>query len=207
MKSLYMVAGNHVDVPDMVPLRSSSFEWRTTYFRDQRCPRGQCEHSEWPPGGWVSQIFPDGILLCVDLRVIEIPFDIAFMSRRFISYDSDMGGTFGMPWYRPTRICHVTSDQNIGWRTGNKNGHLFIQITPATIISVRVPTNVNVWQPELIFPEKYQKALYASIGVLELFMPSILKPNGANLWSYCRRIYFWFATFHDRWNHRPDGAM
>jgi putative heme-binding domain-containing protein len=35
------------------------------------------------------------------------------------SYDSDMEFDVGCPWYRPTRINHVTSGAEFGWRSGS----------------------------------------------------------------------------------------
>ena len=34
------------------------------------------------------------------------------------TYDADMEMDVGTPWYRPTRICHVVSGGEFGWRYG-----------------------------------------------------------------------------------------
>ena len=35
------------------------------------------------------------------------------------TYDSDMEFDVGSPWYRPTRINHITSGAEFGWRSGS----------------------------------------------------------------------------------------
>ena len=34
------------------------------------------------------------------------------------TYDADMEYDFNTPWYRPTRVCHVVSGAEFGWRNG-----------------------------------------------------------------------------------------
>ena len=34
------------------------------------------------------------------------------------TYDADMEWDLGTPWYRPTRINHVVSGSEFGWRAG-----------------------------------------------------------------------------------------
>ena len=46
-------------------------------------------------------------------------FDAAFnRDGELFTYDADMEYDFNTPWYRPTRICHVVSGREVGWRNG-----------------------------------------------------------------------------------------
>ena len=47
------------------------------------------------------------------------PFDIAFnRDGELFTYDSDMEWDVNTPWYRPTRVLHVTSGSEFGYRNG-----------------------------------------------------------------------------------------
>lgn len=179
-KSLYMVAGNHVDVPEMDAYRVPPVWEEDNLFPEIKDPRGHA-NSRMAPGGWVANLSPDGSnfeLVSVGYRN---PFDIAFNEAGdLFTYDSDMEWDFGMPWYRPTRICHVTSGSEFGWRTGNQKwSPLYPDNLPATLnIGQGSPTNV-MFGTGAAFPDKYQNALYAfdwSFGIIYAFE---LTPNGA----------------------------
>ncbi len=48
------------------------------------------------------------------------PFDLAVNPEGdLFTYDADKERDLGMPWYRPTRLCHVTSGSEFGWRSGS----------------------------------------------------------------------------------------
>ena len=45
--------------------------------------------------------------------------DMAFnIDGELFAYDSDMEWDAGTPWYRPTRLYHIASGADFGWRTG-----------------------------------------------------------------------------------------
>ncbi|MCH2601028.1 MAG: hypothetical protein MKZ94_16575, partial [Pirellulales bacterium] len=47
-------------------------------------------------------------------------FDAAFDNEGDVfAYDADMEWDVNTPWYRPTRICHVVSGAEFGWRNGS----------------------------------------------------------------------------------------
>src|SRR5690606_33677349 len=86
------------------------------------------------------------------------------------TYDADMEWDFGMPWYRPTRILHVTSGSEFGWRTGNsKWSPAYPDNLPAVVnIGQGSPTNL-VFAGGAKFPDKYRKSLLAfdwSFGII-----------------------------------------
>ena len=102
------------------------------------------------------------------------PFDIAFNEDgELFTYDADMEWDFGMPWYRPTRINHVTSGSEYGWRTGNsKWSPTYPDNLPAVFnIGQGSPTNL-ISSQNARFPEKYRRSLMAfdwSFGIIYLF--------------------------------------
>ena len=108
-------------------------------------------------------------------------YDIAFNEvGDLFTYDSDMEWDFGMPWYRPTRICHVTSGSEFGWRTGNQKwSPVYPDNLPATLnIGQGSPTNV-MFGTGSNFPEKYRKALFAFDWSFGIIYAVFLEPSGA----------------------------
>src|SRR3546814_5570254 len=74
------------------------------------------------------------------------------------TFYSDMEWDFGLPWYRPTRICHVTSGSEFGWRTGNGklDPALPDNLPPVVNIGPGSPTSV-LHARNAKFPENYRK--------------------------------------------------
>src|SRR3546814_10734931 len=97
------------------------------------------------------------------------------------TYDSDMAWDFGLPWYRPTRICHVTSGSEFGWRTGNGklDPALPDNLPPVVNIGPGSPTSV-LHARNAKFPEKYRKALYAFDWSFGIIYNIFLEPDGAS---------------------------
>jgi len=87
---------------------------------------------------------------------------------------------FGMPWYRPTRLMHVTSGSEFGWRTGNsKWSPSYPDNLPAMInIGQGSPTNL-IYAGKANFPEKYRKSLFAFDWSFGIIYSIQLEPQGA----------------------------
>jgi putative heme-binding domain-containing protein len=77
------------------------------------------------------------------------------------TYDADMEYDFNTPWYRPTRVNHVVSGGEYGWRNGaGKYPEFYADNLPATVnIGPGSPTGVAFGYGAK-FPAKYQEALY-----------------------------------------------
>ena len=108
-KGIYLIAGNHVDVPEMNHYRLPKVWQEDNLFPLIKDPRGHA-NSRMAPGGWIAKINPEGTeweLLSAGYRN-AFDFDFNEVGDIF-AYDADMEWDFGMPWYRPTRINHATS--------------------------------------------------------------------------------------------------
>jgi len=178
-KSLYMVAGNHTDVPEMDAYRLPNVWQEDNLFPEIKDPRGHA-NTRMAPGGWVAKIDPEGKNWELISAGYRNPFDIAFNEvGDMFTYDSDMEWDFGMPWYRPTRICHVTSGSEYGWRTGNhKWSPNFPDNLPAILnIGQGSPTNV-MFGTGANFPEKYRSSLFAFDWSFGIIYSMTLTPNG-----------------------------
>ncbi len=115
------------------------------------------------PGGCVYNVTPDGKkweLFSVGFRN---QYDAAYDTRgNLFTYDADMEYDFNTPWYRPTRICQVTSGSEFGWRNGaGKYPAFYADSLPGICdIGPGSPTGVT-FGTGAVFPAKYQEALFA----------------------------------------------
>jgi len=179
-QSIFVVAGNHTDVPEMDAYRLPKVWDEDQLFPRIVDPRGHANNRK-APGGWIAEIDPEGKRWELISAGYRNGFDIAFNEAGdLFTYDSDMEWDFGMPWYRPTRINHVTSGSEYGWRTGNQKwSPLYPDNLPAILnIGQGSPTNV-MFGTEAKFPEKYRKALYAFDWSFGIIYAISLQPSGA----------------------------
>lgn len=180
-KSIYVISGNHTDVPEMDSYRLPKVWQEDNMFPLIKDPRGHA-NNRMAPGGWVAHTDSLGQNWELVSAGYRNAFDIAFNEDgEMFTYDSDMEWDFGMPWYRPTRICHVTSGSEYGWRTGNsKWSPAFPDNLPPVInIGQGSPTNL-IHGANAKFPDKYKKALFASDWSFGIIYAVHLKPNGSS---------------------------
>jgi putative heme-binding domain-containing protein len=179
-QSLYVISGNHTDVPPMDSYRLPSNWKEDNLFPLVKDPRGHA-NNRYAPGGWIAHTDPEGKNWELISAGYRNAFDMAFneVGDLFV-YDADMEWDFGLPWYRPTRICHATSASEFGWRTGNsKWSPTFPDNLPPVInIGQGSPTNL-LHLKDAKFPAKYKSSLLAfdwSFGIIHAIN---LKPSGS----------------------------
>lgn len=161
-KEIYFIAGNHTLIPDTVKAYSRiPTNWgEDNLFTPYLDARGHANDIK-APGGWITKFDPEGSTWELISAGYRNPFDIAFNSDgELFTYDADMEWDIGMPWYRPTRINHVTSGSEYGWRTGSGKWpayypdnlpavHNLEQGSPTAVLSTS----------KLHFPKKYGNGL------------------------------------------------
>lgn len=207
-QSIYVVVGNHIDVPEMDAYRLPRVWDEDNIFPLIKDPRGHA-NSRMAPGGWIAKIDPEGKRWELISAGFRNPYDIAFNEvGDLFTYDSDMEWDFGMPWYRPTRICHVPSGSEFGWRTGNQKwSPSWPDNLPALLnIGQGSPTNV-MFGTRANFPEKYRKALYAfdwSFGIIYAVFP---EPQGGSYTATAEAFLSGSPLPLTDGEIGPDGAM
>ena len=179
-KSIYVIAGNHTDVPKMDSYRLPSNWKEDNLFQLIKDPQGHA-NDRMAPGGWIAKTDSVGKNWELIGAGFRNPFDLTFNDEgEMFAYDSDMEWDFGMPWYRPTRLMHVTSGSEFGWRTGNsKWSPSYPDNLPAMInIGQGSPTNL-IYAGKANFPEKYRKSLFAFDWSFGIIYSIKLEPQGA----------------------------
>ncbi|WP_431121416.1 c-type cytochrome [Flagellimonas flava] len=160
-QSLFMVLGNHTDIPEdigsVIP-RNWGEDNLLPVIKD---PSGHANDVK-APGGWVVKTDFEGrdwTLLNVGLRNT---YDIAFNpDGELFGFDSDMEYDMGMPWYRPIRLCHLTSGGDFGWRTGTGKFDAEFPDNLPSIANLGQGSPTGLLEGEgLKFPEYYQNGFY-----------------------------------------------
>ncbi|WP_297335409.1 c-type cytochrome [Algoriphagus sp.] len=207
-KRIVLSAGNHVDVPEMDHYRIPRVWDEDNLFPLIKDPRGHA-NNRTAPGGWIATIEPDGANWEMIAAGFRNEFDIAYNEvGDLFTYDSDMEWDFGMPWYRPTRINHVTSGAEFGWRTGNaKWSPHYPDNLPAILnIGQGSPTNV-MFGTEANFPSRYRKALFAFDWSFGIIYAVHLTPNGASYEATAEEFISGSPLPLTDGTIGPDGAM
>lgn len=158
--SLYLVAGNHTELPDTFRAIVPQVWEEDQLIEVLRDPRGHAADRP-APGGWIVRTDSMGVgwdLISVGFRNA---YDLAFTpTGELFTFDSDMEWDLGMPWYRPIRVIHVTSGSEYGWRTGSgKWPDYYPDNLPGVAdIGQGSPTGV-MSTAHASFPTRYRKGL------------------------------------------------
>jgi hypothetical protein len=182
-EEIYFIAGNHTLIPESL-LKNSRLpvNWQEdNLFKPYLDARGHANDVK-APGGWVAKFNPEG----TDWQIISAgyrnAFDIAFnKDGELFAYDADMEWDIGMPWYRPTRICHVTSGSEYGWRTGSgKWPEYYGDALPAVHNLEQGSPTAVLSGTKLNFPSKYKNGLLVMDWSFGTIYFADLKPKGSS---------------------------
>ena len=178
---LYFIAGNHTKLPEIdhswVPQN-----WKEDHLLP-RNPDGR-GHARgiMAPGGYICRFKPDGSQWELMSSGYRNPYDMAFnVDGDLFAYDADMEWDLGMPWFRPTRLCHAVPGSEFGWRngTGKWPTHYEDSLPPVFDISPGSPTGA-VSGKGAKFPKKYQEAIYLLDWTYATIHAVTLEKDGAS---------------------------
>ncbi|WP_339839513.1 c-type cytochrome [uncultured Maribacter sp.] len=180
-QSMYMVFGNHTDIPSDVHGRVPEVWDEDNLLPVIKDPSGHA-NSRKAPGGWVAQTDFEGkkwTLITVGTRNT---YDIAFnRDNELFGFDSDMEYDLGMPWYRPIRLNHMTSGADFGWRTGTGKFKDFYPDNLSGIANLGQGSPTGLLDGRgLKFPAYYQKGLYLFDWSYGTMYHAKLTPNGSS---------------------------
>lgn len=180
---IYLIHGNDVQLPADYDKRSSPYR---DFARDRLLPctwdNKLFEFGVKEPAGHVIRTDAEGKrweLFCGGMRNA---YGIAFNAEgEAFTYDSDMEWDFGAPWYRPTRVTHLVSGADYGFRQGTGKWAAYYpdSLPPQVDIGRGSPTGVK-FGTKSNFPREFREALYVLDWAYGRIIAVLNKPFGAS---------------------------
>ena len=180
--SLYLVFGNHTNAPDKLDRSRAARAWSEDHLLPRMWDANGHAKGRLAPGGFILKTDPDAKEIEMIGSGFRNEFDAAFdQNGELFTFDADMEWDLGSPWYRPTRVNHVVSGLEAGWRSGTgKWPDHYPDSLPATAdIGPGSPTGVAIGTGAK-FPAKYQRALYINDWTYGTMYAVHLAPQGGS---------------------------
>ncbi|MCR9245090.1 MAG: c-type cytochrome [bacterium] len=158
---LYLISGNHSRVPEGVTSLQPPVWGKDALLSPLPDPQGHATSIK-APGGWICRMSPDGEDWTMVASGLRNAVDLAINREgEMFTYDSDLEFDIGSPWYRPTRVNHVTSAAEFGWRTGSAKWPDYFADSNGSVIDIGPgsPTGMSFGHHSN-FPAEYQDDLF-----------------------------------------------
>ncbi len=173
---LYVVCGNDVVFPDAMdvhsPYRNPQNDW---------CLPSPHDGGQDNRVGYIARVDAEGKSWSILAGGFRNPFDMAFnRDGEMFTWDADMEWDVGLPWYRPTRINHVISGGEYGWRWGTgKWASWFPDSLPSTFDTGYSSPTGMIFGHHSNWPERYKKMLFIADWQLGRVIMMDIVPKGA----------------------------
>ncbi len=178
---------------------------------DHSCHACRTAAASWPASSGraarSTRVDPDGKnweLFSVGYRN---EFDAAFNRHgELFTYDADMEWDINTPWYRPTRVCLVTSGSEFGWRNGaGKWPPYYPDSLPAIYdVGPGSPTGMAFGYGAK-FPAKYQEAFFMCDWSYGKLYAAASDAGAEQLQGRTGRVRQRLAAAVDRRRRQPEG--
>ncbi len=162
-KGLFLITGNNTTRPELAATSPVRQVWGEDHLLPSMPDGRGHNRGVLAPGGVIYRVDPDGKSFEAYASGFRNIFDAAVnRDGELFTYDADMEYDFNTSWYRPTRICHVISGAEFGWRNGSgKRPTFYADNLPGILdIGPGSPTGMTFGYGAK-FPAKYQNALFA----------------------------------------------
>jgi hypothetical protein len=176
-----MCAGNQTDLPAKIDASRVPRHWGEDHMLGRMPDARGFMATRLAPGGFILSMNPDGS----DVELVSTGFrneyDIAFNPNGdLFTYDADMEWDIGTPWYRPTRVNHVISGAEFGWRNGTGKWPEYFADSFGAVANIGYgsPTGI-VFGTGAKFPAKFQNALFISDWSYGVVYAVNLEPDGS----------------------------
>ena len=180
-KSIYVVGGNNTDIPASATYHRMAQVWQEDHILPRMADGRGHNKGRMAPGGFIMKISPDGKSQEITNIGFRNQFDAAFnLDGELFTFDADMEYDIGSPWYRPTRVNHVVSGVDWGWRHGTGKWPAYYTDTLPAVIDIGPgsPTGVSNGLGAR-FPAKYQKAIFINDWTYGTMYAVHLEQDGA----------------------------
>src|SRR4051794_8418967 len=162
-KSIFIVHGNSTGLIDGIAPDSP----HRNYGEDHLLPRIKDPVATFfdtlkVPYGYVLKTDENGTKWELFAGGMRNTYDIDFNTDgELFAFDSDMEWDVGLPWYRPTRILHVTSGAEFGFREGDTKWPAYYPDSLPSVVDVGLssPTGVK-FGTRSNFPFNYKNAFF-----------------------------------------------
>ncbi|WP_246112794.1 c-type cytochrome [Allorhodopirellula solitaria] len=161
-KRIVMVAGNNTTLPDTIDHSRVPRNWDEDHLLGRMPDARGHNANRMAPGGFIMSLDPDGKNRELIATGFRNPYDIALNhDGELFTYDADMEWDVGTPWYRPTRVNHVLSGAEFGWRNGTGKWPAYYpdSFGAAVDIGPGSPTGI-CFGYNADFPQRYRDALF-----------------------------------------------
>ena len=206
---IYAVAGNFVNVPSDLSTNSPVGH----YAEDLVLPRIDDVNGfgagRKAPGGFVLSLDRDGQDARLFAAGLRNTYGIAFNAEgELFGFDSDMERDWGTPWYRPSRIQHLVSGSDHGYREGSGKwpDYYADSLPPVADVGIGSPTGIR-FGTGTAFPARYQKALFGLDWVFGRLIAVHLQERGGGYTGRVETIFRGQAMNLTDLEVGPDGAL
>lgn len=179
---LYLCAGNQTDLPKHIDRSRVPRIWGEDHMLGRMPDARGFMATRLAPGGFILSMKPDGSDVELVATGFRNEYDIAFNPLGdLFTYDADMEWDIGTPWYRPTRVNHVISGAEFGWRNGTGKWPEYFADSFGAVANIGYgsPTGI-VFGTGAKFPAKYQNALLIGDWSYGVVYSVSMEPEGAS---------------------------
>lgn len=165
-----------------------------------------------PNEGHLSRFDAQGKQMEILSGGLRNPYGIAFnIDGEAFTYDADAEHDMGASWYRPTRVLHLTSGTDFGWRavTGSWPPYFPDQpgfAAPVLDIGKGSPTAVE-FGTRSHFPAAHRRALFILDWTYGRILAVHLMPRGASYWGRAEEFLRGRPLNVTDLAFGPDGAL
>jgi putative heme-binding domain-containing protein len=206
---IYMAHGDDIVLPPNLDTNSPLKQMADDQLLPSRDPQAPRNVRRFAQVGHVLQTDRDGSFFRLVAGGLRNPYDIAFNeSGEMFTYDADMERDIGAPWYHPTRVLHLVSGSDFGWRRSMPNlSPQAPDVLPAALdIGVGSPTGVG-FGTKSNFPKKYRRAFFIADWAYGRILAVHLRPEGASYHGSSEIFLTGRPLNVTDFAFGPDGAM
>jgi hypothetical protein len=180
---IYLIHGNDVRLPaDFEPADSQYRNYAADRLTPCRWDSTLFNAGATLPAGHVIRTDRDGRRWRLFAGGFRNPYGVAFnRDGELFTFDADMEWDLGAPWYRPTRINHVVSGGDFGWRQGTGKLPAWYPDSPPTTLDIGLgsPTGVKFGYSSN-YPPHWRDALFVLDWSYGRIIAVHMKPSGAS---------------------------